>query len=95
MNLKPTTDHVLLKEKEVEEKTGSGLVITSTERTKTQFFEVIDIGDGILPDGKKIEMTVKPGDTVILAQYYNKFIPIEGINYLIVRLGDIIATVEE
>ena len=96
MTLKPTTDHVVVKEKVIKEQTESGLLLTTTEQTKTQVFTIVAIGDGKLSDNQVADMSpIKIGDTVILDHYYNKFIPIDGENYLIVRIGDIIGIVEE
>lgn len=92
--LKPVNDKVLLKKVEVEEKTKSGLVITSDNKTATQIFEVVDKGNGNLPDGTTVDMSVvSDGDKVILSSYVKCF-AYEGTEYAIVKVADIVAIVE-
>ena len=46
-------------------------------------------------DGKQIEMNVKSGDKVILSKYAGTDVKLDGEEYILVRVADIKAVVEE
>ena len=94
MNLKPLADRVVVKMIEAEEKTKGGILLTGTAKEKPQVAEVISVGPGGLVDGKEVRMTVKVGDKVITSKYSGTEIKCDGIEYTIVRQGDILAIVE-
>ena len=64
MTLKPLADRVIIKQVEAEEKTKSGIILTSAAQEKPQMFEVIEVGPGGMVDGTEVTMTVKKGDKV-------------------------------
>ena len=94
MNLKPLGDRVVIKVKEEQEKTASGIVLPGTAKEKPQEAKVLAVGSGEVVDGKKIELEVKVGDNVIYSKYSGTEVKIEGEEYLIVRQSDILAIVE-
>lgn len=51
MNIKPIGDRILLKQLDAEEKTKSGIILTSTAKEKPPVFEILKVGDGKLSDG--------------------------------------------
>ena len=59
MKLKPLADRVVLKQVKAEEKTKSGLILSSAAQEKPEIFEVIEVGPGGVVDGKEIKMEVK------------------------------------
>lgn len=91
--IRPLADRVLIKMKEKEETTKSGILLTSTKE-KPQVAEVVEVGPGKTVDGKLEEMVVKKGDSVILNKYAGTEVKYDGENYLIVSQGDILAVVE-
>ena len=91
--IKPLTDKVLIKMKEKEEKTKSGIILTASKE-KPQIAEVIEVGPGKIVDGQKEEMYVKKGDKVILNKYAGTEVKYENEEYLIVSQSDILAIVE-
>ena len=80
---------------EAEEKTKSGIILSSGSQEKPQMYEVIEVGPGGIVDGKEVVMTVKPGDMVITGKYSGTEVKIEGETYMIVSQNDILAVVEE
>jgi len=94
MTIKPLSDRVVLKAVEAEETTKSGIILAGNAQEKPQIAEVIACGPGGLVDGKKTEMTVKPGDRVITSQYSGTKVTIDKEEFNIVRIGDILATVD-
>lgn len=91
--IKPLEDRVLLKMKDAEETTKSGIILSSGSQEKPQIAEVIAVGPGRVEDGKKIQMNIKVGDKVITSKYSGTEIKYEGEEYIIVKESDILATV--
>jgi len=94
MTIKPLSDRVVLKAVEAEETTKSGIILAGNAQEKPQIAEVIACGPGGLVDGKEVEMTVKVGDKVIAGQYSGTKVTIDKVEFNIVRVGDILATVD-
>lgn len=92
--IKPLSDRVLVKMKESEETTKSGIILASTAKEKPQIAKVIEVGPGRMVDGKREEMTVKKGDNVVVSKYAGTEVKYEGEDYIILREEDILATVE-
>lgn len=92
--LRPLADRVLIKMKEGEETTKSGIILSSGAKEKPQIAEVIEVGPGGEVDGKKVEMYIKKGDLVVVSKYAGTEIKYEGEEYLIVKQNDILAIVE-
>lgn len=87
MNIIPLGDRVLLKAKENEEKTASGLYIPQTAQEKTQIATVVAVGDC-----KDIKVSV--GETVIHDKYSGTSIKDGDDEYLIIKNEDILAVVK-
>ena len=94
MKLKPLGDRVVIKMMEAEEKTKSGLILTGSAKEKPEIAEVVEVGPGGLVDGKEVKMTVKKGQKVITGKYSGTEVKVDGVEYTIVRQGDILAVVE-
>lgn len=95
MKLKPLADRVVLKQVKAEEKTKSGLILSSAAQEKPEIFEVIEVGPGGVVDGKEIKMEVKKGQKVITGKYSGTNVKIDGEELLIVKQADILAIVSE
>lgn len=95
MKLIPLADRVVLKQSTPEEKTKSGIILTSTSQEKPQQAEVIAVGPGGVVDGKEVVMQVKPGDKVIYSKYSGTEVKLdEDENLIIVKQSDILAIIE-
>lgn len=92
--IKPLGSRVLIKMKEGEETTKSGIILSGGAQEKPQIAEVIEVGPGEIVDGKQEEMKVKKGDNIIVSEYSGTKIKYEGEDYIIVRQDDILAKVE-
>ncbi|MDR0909614.1 MAG: co-chaperone GroES [Spirochaetaceae bacterium] len=90
MNIKPLGDRVLLKCEKSESKTAGGLYIPDNAQEKTQKGIVEAVGPGT----EKDPITVKVGDKVMYDKYAGTQLKADGgDDYLIVKMSDIIATV--
>ena len=92
--IKPLGSRVLIKMKEGEETTKSGIILAGAAQEKPQIAEVIEVGPGEKIDGKTEEMYVKKGDRVIVSKYAGTEVKYENEEYLIVKQDDILAVVE-
>ena len=94
MNIKPMVGRVVVKSTQPEETTKSGIVLTSASKEKPQVSEVVAVGpDGIL-GGNEVKMTVKVGDKVVTAKYSGTEIKLDGEEYTIINMEDILAIIE-
>ncbi len=90
MKLTPLADRVVLKMTEAEETTKSGIILTGSAKEKPEVAEVIEVGEG----KKDVTMNVKKGDKVLLSKYSGTNVKLEGEEYIIVKMEDILAIVK-
>ena len=88
--LKPLADRVVIKMKENEETTKSGIIFAGASKEKPQFAEVLAVGPGT----EKIKMEVKKGDNVVVSKYAGTEVKYEGEDLIIVSQSDILAIVD-
>ena len=94
MTIKPLLDRVVLKVEEAEEKTKSGIILSSAAQEKPQFATVVAVGPGGVVDGNEVEMIVKPGQNVLVGKYSGSKVKLDEQEYTIVRQSDILAVIE-
>ena len=95
MKLKPLNDRVLVKRLETEEKTAGGLFIPDTAKEKPSRGQVIAVGPGKIDEvGKRIPMSVAPGNEVLFNKYAGTEVKLDGVDHLVMREEDILAIVE-
>ena len=92
--IKPLGSRVLIKMKEGEETTKSGIILSIGAQEKPQIAEVVEVGPGEKIDGKPQEMYVKKGDTIIVSKYAGTEVKYDGEDYIIVKQDDILSVVE-
>ena len=95
MKFRPLHDRVVVKRIDAEEKTTGGIIIPDTAKEKPQEAEVVAAGPGRVSDeGKRLPMSVKKGDRILLGKYSGTEVKIDGEDYVIVREDDVLAVVE-
>ncbi len=96
LNLKPLADRIVVEPLEKEETFANGqLVLPETAKEKPQQGKILAAGPGARDEnGKRIEMEVKVGDTVLFAKYAGTEIKVDGKKVLILKEGDVLAVVE-
>ncbi len=96
MQIKPLSDRVLLRRMEPKEEKRGGIIIPDTAKEKPQEAEVVAVGDGKLDDnGKRIAMSVKKGNRVLIGKYSGQDIKIDDGEHTIVREDEILAIIEK
>ncbi|MBS4536636.1 co-chaperone GroES [Clostridium sp. D2Q-14] len=93
MRIKPLGDRVVIKKIEAEEKTKSGIVLPNSAQEQPQISEVLAIGEGITGDDKKKD-SIKAGDRVIASKFSGTEVKLDGEEYTIIKLNDVLAIVE-
>ncbi len=90
MKIKPLADRVLVKNDKAETKTTSGIIIPEAAQEKTQTAVVVAIGPGTADE----KITVKPNDRIMYDKYAGTQLKMDGEDYLILKMSDIIAIIE-
>ena len=90
MTIKPLADRVVVKPVEVEETTKSGIILAASAQEKPEMSEVVAVGPGT----EENPMTVKEGDKVIIGKYSGTEVKLDGVEYTIISVSDILAVVE-
>jgi chaperonin GroES len=95
LNLKPLGDRLIVEPIEQEEVTASGIVLPETAKEKPQQGKVLAVGPGRRDEaGKRIDMDVQEGDTVLFAKYAGTEVKLDGKKYLILKESDVLAVME-
>lgn len=96
MTIKPLSDRVVTKLVETEETTKSGIILTAAAQEKPIVAQVVAVGPGAYnrETAALIPMTVKVGDKVLTNKYAGTEVKLDGEEYSIVGLDDILAIVE-
>jgi chaperonin GroES len=96
LNLRPLGNRLVVEPLEAEEVTAGGIVLPETAKEKPQKGIVLSIGPGERDDkGKRIDMDVQAGDTVLYAKYAGTEIKVDGKKLLILKENDILAIIEK
>lgn len=86
--IKPLNEKILVKMKEYQDKTKSGIILSSSTKESLQIAKVIEVGN-------KIDTNyIKKGDTIIVNKYAGEEVQYEGVEYSVVKIEDILAVVE-
>ena len=95
MNITPLYDRVVLKRTEPAETMKGGIIIPDTAKQKPMEAEVVAAGEGTFDDnGKRVPMSVKAGDRVLIGKYSGTEVKIDGVDHVIVREDEILAIVK-
>ena len=94
VRVRPLHDRVLIRRLDAAEEVRGGIIIPDTAKEKPLEAEVVAVGEGKrLDDGKRAEMSVKAGDTVLIGKYSGTEIKLDGEEYLIVREDEILGII--
>lgn len=93
--LRPLHDYVVLEKVKEEEKTESGIILT-TQKAKDEPSHgvVIAVGPGRTEDGKLVPVDLKEGQHVIYKKYSGTEVKNDGKELLLIKAEDILAIIE-
>ncbi len=83
--IKPLADRVVALREEVQAKTTSGIYLPDNVKEKPVIAKVVAVG----PDVKNL----KVGDRIVYKEYSTTELKVDGVEYLIVKEEDVLATV--
>src|SRR5688572_11754054 len=93
--IQPLADYVVAQAEEAATKTASGLYLPDGAQEKPKVAKVIAVGPGKVGDDNEIiPMTLKVGDRIIYKSYSPTEIKMEGVEYILVKEEDVLATVK-
>jgi len=92
---KPINDNVIIKPVDAQDVTHGGVIIPDTSQEATLLAEVVAKGPGaVLMDGKRHDMQVVVGDTVVYAKFGAKKLDHKGDEYLICKEADLLTIIQ-
>lgn len=93
--VRPLEDRILVKPLDAETKTATGLFLPESAKEKPMRGKVVATGPGkLLDNGKRQEMLVKKGDTVVFGKYAGTEIEIKNQKHLIVRESELLGLID-
>ncbi len=94
-NVKPLRDRVLVRRIEETEQKVGGIIIPDTAKEKPLQAEVIAVGSGrVLDSGQKVELTLKPGDKVLIGKWSGTEVKVGDEELLILKEDEVLGILE-
>ena len=95
MKVRPLYDRILVKRVEPKEQIRGGIIIPDTAKEKPMEATVQATGEGKFDDnGKRVPLSVKAGDHILIGKYAGTEIKVDGDERLILREDDILGIIE-
>ena len=95
MTIKPLGDRVVLKVIDDVQQTQGGIFIPDSAKEKPQKGEVVAVGPGkTMESGEREPLDVKVGDNVLYAKYSGTDVKMDGVEYKILSVKDVLAIIE-
>ena len=95
MQVRPLHDRILVQRLDEGEQHIGGIIIPDSAKEKPQRGKVIAAGNGkVTDDGDRVKLDVKAGDTILFGKYSGQEIKLDGVEYLIMKEDDVLATIE-
>ena len=82
----PLADYVVAKQEAAQTKTASGLFLPDNSGEKPKIASVVAVGPKV--------SDVKVGDKIIFGGYSNTDIKVDGVEYMLIKIENIFATVK-
>lgn len=94
MNIRPVSDHIVIRLVEDDETTASGIIIPDTAKEKPERGEVVAVGPGKTENGTLVAMEVRPGDVIMFKKYAPDEFKIDGEQVFVIEARDVIAVID-
>ena len=96
MNIRPLKDRIVVKPIEEDTKSAGGIYLPDTAKERPQTGEVISVGPGkyIESKGDRVPPPLKTGDKVIFGKYAGTEVRMDGEEYKILEVKDVLAKME-
>lgn len=93
-DLTPLADRVLLEADEGESVSRGGIIIPDMAKEKPHRGRVLAVGPGRYENGRRIDTTLREGDTVLYGKYVGTELELDGRKVVILRESDVIARLD-
>ena len=96
MKIRPLHDRLIVRRKEEERTTASGIVIPESASAEKPDQGVIEaVGNGkLLKDGNVRKLDVKVGDKVLFGKYAGQAVTVDGDELLVMKEEDVMGIIE-
>ncbi|MFD2229051.1 co-chaperone GroES [Alkalimarinus sediminis] len=95
MKIRPLHDRVVVRRKDEETTTASGIVLPGSAAEKPSQGEVVAVGTGrIMDNGDVRPLALKEGDIVVFGQYSGNTVKVDGEELLIMSESEIFGVLE-
>jgi chaperonin GroES len=96
MKIRPLHDRLIVKRKEEERTTASGIVIPESASAEKPDQGVIEaVGNGkLLDDGNVRKLDVSVGDKVLFGKYAGQAVKVDGDELLVMKEEDVMGIIE-
>ncbi|MDB2703204.1 co-chaperone GroES [Methylophilaceae bacterium] len=96
MKIRPLHDRIIVRRKEEERTTASGIVIPESASAEKPDQGVIEaVGNGkLLEDGNVRKLDVKVGDKVLFGKYAGQAVTVDGDELLVMKEEDVMGIIE-
>ncbi|MDA7834575.1 co-chaperone GroES [Methylophilaceae bacterium] len=96
MKIRPLHDRLIVRRKEEERTTASGIVIPESASAEKPDQGVIEaVGNGkLLEDGNVRKLDVKVGDKVLFGKYAGQAVTVDGDELLVMKEEDVMGIIE-
>ncbi|MBY0584894.1 co-chaperone GroES [Murdochiella massiliensis] len=94
MKINPIGERIVIHKLEKEETTASGIVLPSSAQEQPQYAEVVAISDKISSQDEYKD-AVKIGDRVIYSKYAGTDVKLDGEEYIVIKIEDVLAVVRD
>jgi chaperonin GroES len=96
MKIRPLHDRLIVRRKEEERTTASGIVIPESASAEKPDQGVIEaVGNGkLLEDGNVRKLDVKVGDKVLFGKYAGQVVTVDGDELLVMKEEDVMGIIE-
>lgn len=93
--IQPLAGFVLIKPKENETKTLSGIILPDSANTeKPSEGKILAVGDATVIDGREVSSPAKVGDNVLYKKWTGNEIKIDGVEYSLLKFEDLMAIIK-
>lgn len=96
MNIRPLKDRIVVKPLEGDDTTAGGIILPDTAKEKPIRGEVMAVGPGkfIESKGDRVPPSLIAGDRVIFGKYAGTEVRIDGEEYKILEVKDVLAKID-
>jgi len=96
MNIRPLKDRIVVKPLEGDDTTAGGIILPDTAKEKPIRGDVMAVGPGkfIESKGDRVPPSLTTGDRVIFGKYAGTEVRIDGEEYKILEVKDVLAKID-